>query len=72
VNQTRGALLYLCYIDQATVQASGQQIKYALVDISQGLWMFKSAVSAVNGKIIYLPNNTAFADTGTTLALASQ
>jgi hypothetical protein len=33
--------------------------------------MFKSALSAVNGKIIYLPKNIAVADTGTILTLVS-
>lgn len=59
------------FIDEATVQASGQQVKYASVDSTRGFWMFASTAAVVNGKTINLPNNTAIADTGTTLALVS-
>jgi len=57
------------YIDQPTVQASGQQISYTPVDNSQGFWMFDSTSATVNGKTITRSGNTAIADTGTTLAL---
>lgn len=58
-------------IDQATVEASGQQIAYADVDNSQGFWMFKSESATVNGTTVDQSGNTAIADTGTTLALVS-
>lgn len=57
------------FIDQATVQASGDQISYTPVDNSQGFWMFDSASATVNGQSIARAGNKAIADTGTTLAL---
>ncbi|KAI9849097.1 MAG: hypothetical protein M1837_005327 [Sclerophora amabilis] len=57
------------YIDQETVAASGQDIHYTPVDNSQGFWMFDSASATVNEQSVARPNNTAIADTGTTLAL---
>lgn len=57
------------YIDDATVQASGQQISYTPIDNSQGFWMFDSASASVNGQDISRDGNKAIADTGTTLAL---
>lgn len=57
------------YIDDATVQASGQEIKYTKVDNSGGLWMFPSTSASVNGEVITRENNQAIADTGTTIAL---
>ena len=57
-------------IDQAVVP-SGQQIAYAPVDNSQGFWMFDSASGTVNGKKVNQAGNTAIADTGTTLIMAS-
>jgi len=57
------------YIDQTVVQQSGQQISYTPIDNSQGFWMFDSTSATVNGKEIARSNNTAIADTGTTLAL---
>ncbi|KAL1966757.1 hypothetical protein VTN77DRAFT_3954 [Rasamsonia byssochlamydoides] len=57
------------YIDQDTVQASGQQIAYTPVDNSQGFWQFNSTSATVNGQTIDRSGNTAIADTGTTLAL---
>ena len=59
------------FIDQPTIQASGQEIYYTPVDNSQGFWQFDSASMTVNGKSIARTGNTAIADTGTTLALVS-
>lgn len=59
------------FIDQATVAASGAEIKYAPIDNSQGFWMFDSTSATVNGKTVAQTGNTAIADTGTTLALVS-
>ncbi|KAL9112271.1 MAG: hypothetical protein Q9227_003389 [Pyrenula ochraceoflavens] len=59
------------FIDQPTIQASGQQISYTPVDNSQGFWMFDSASMTVNGKTVNQQGNKAIADTGTTLALVS-
>ena len=42
---------------------------YTNVDNSQGFWMFDSTTASVNGQSIDRSNNTAIADTGTTLAL---
>lgn len=57
------------FIDQATVQASGEQVYYTPVDKSQGFWMFNSDSATVNGQTIHHEGNKAIADTGTTLAL---
>lgn len=66
----QGASFYTFgFIDQATVQASGQQIHYTPVDNSQGFWMFNSTSATVNGQTVDRSGNTAIADTGTTLAL---
>jgi hypothetical protein len=59
------------YIDQATVEASGQEIAYTPIDSSQGFWQFSSASATVNGTTINQAGNTAIADTGTTLALVA-
>ncbi|KZF19580.1 acid protease [Xylona heveae TC161] len=57
------------YIDQPTVEATGQQISYTPVDNSQGFWQFSSESASVNGQSISRSGNSAIADTGTTLAL---
>lgn len=57
------------YIDQDLVGKN--EISYVDIDNSQGFWMFPSASATVAGKKIDLANNTAIADTGTTLALVS-
>lgn len=57
------------YIDQDTVNATGNKISYAAVDNSQGFWTFQSTSATVNGQNIDRSGNTAIADTGTTLAL---
>jgi hypothetical protein len=59
------------YIDQPTVDNSGQQISWTPVDNSQGFWMISSASATVNGQTIDQTGNTAIMDTGTTLALVS-
>ncbi|KAF4630144.1 hypothetical protein G7Y89_g7998 [Cudoniella acicularis] len=59
------------YIDEDAVKASGQQIAYTPVDSSQGFWQFSSTSATVNGQTIDQSDNTAIADTGTTLALVS-
>lgn len=66
----KGASFYTFgFIDQPTVQASGQQIHWTPVDNSRGFWMFNSTSATVNGQSIDRSGNTAIADTGTTLAL---
>jgi len=55
------------YIDQASL--GGQTAYYTPVDNSQGFWQFASASATVAGRTVKRYNNTAIADTGTTLAL---
>ena len=56
------------YIDQASL--GGQTPYYTPIDKSQGFWQFASASATVAGRTIKRNNNnTAIADTGTTLAL---
>lgn len=57
------------FIDEPTVKATGQEIHYAPVNNHIGMWMFGSASASVNGQTISRPQNSAIADTGTTLAL---
>jgi hypothetical protein len=59
------------YIDQPTIDNSGEQISWTPVDNSQGFWMISSESATVNGQTINQPGNTAIMDTGTTLALVS-
>ena len=59
------------YIDQPTVEASGEDISYAPVDNSQGFWSVKSESASVNGTPIDQSGNSAIMDTGTTLALVA-
>ncbi|KAI9824639.1 MAG: hypothetical protein M1819_000840 [Sarea resinae] len=64
----KGASFYTFgFIDKDTV--GSQTVSYTPVDNSQGFWQFASASASVNGKTITRANNTAIADTGTTLAL---
>lgn len=58
-------------IDQAPIEASGQEVHYVPIDNSQGFWTFDSPTASVNGQTISLQGNTAIADTGTTLIMAS-
>lgn len=58
-------------IDQAPIEASGQEVHYVPIDNSQGFWTFNSPAATVNGQTIPLRGNTAIADTGTTLIMAS-
>jgi hypothetical protein len=57
------------FIDQDTVKATEEDIFYTAVDTRRGWWQFQSASATVNGHTVDRPNNTAIADTGTTLAL---
>jgi hypothetical protein len=59
------------WIDQDLVTASGEDIHWTPIDNSQGFWQFPSASATINGQTITLSDNTAIADTGTTLALVS-
>lgn len=61
------------YIDPAPLQrAKLQQPYYTPVDSSAGFWQFPSVSATVNGNPIARgDDNTAIADTGTTLALVS-
>lgn len=58
-------------IDKQALDASGQEMHYTPVDNSGGFWQFPSTSAYVNGQEIKLPGNTAMADTGTTLWMAS-
>ncbi len=59
------------YIDQALVQASGEDISWTPVDNSAGFWMVPSDSAVINGKPITESGATAVVDTGTTLLLVS-
>ncbi|MCJ1457054.1 hypothetical protein MMC28_007420 [Mycoblastus sanguinarius] len=64
----KGASFYTFgYID--TEALAGQTPSYTPIDNSQGFWMFNSTSAVVAGKTIQRANNTAIADTGTTLCL---
>ena len=57
------------FIDQDTVKSTGSDIYYTPIDNSYGFWQFPSTSYTVNGEYHKLHDNTAIADTGTTLAL---
>lgn len=59
------------YIDQPTIDRSGEEIYYTPVDNFQGFWTIASESATVNGQTINQPGNTAIMDTGTTLALVA-
>ncbi|KAJ4304656.1 hypothetical protein N0V90_000182 [Kalmusia sp. IMI 367209] len=60
------------YIDQDVIaRCGGQDPYYVPIDSSKGFWQFKSESATVGGQTIDRPDNTAIADTGTTLALVS-
>lgn len=47
----------------------GQQIHYAPIDNSQGLWQFQSPTATITDREVERFDNTAVADTGSSLAL---
>lgn len=55
------------FIDQKSLH--GQEIHYTDVDNSQGLWQFQSTTATIGDRQIVRFDNTAVADTGSTLAL---
>ncbi len=55
------------FIDQKAVH--GQEIHYADVDNSQGLWQFQSTTASIGTRQVARFDNTAVADTGSSLAL---
>ena len=55
------------YIDQDSL--GGQEASYVAIDNSQGFWQFPSTTVTIAGSQFTRPDNTAIADTGTTLAL---
>lgn len=59
------------YVDSDVLQHSGVSAPYytPLVDPQMGFWKFASPSVTINGASIPRGNNTAIADTGTTLAL---
>lgn len=58
------------YIDQGVVYANGGNIHYTPVSTVNGFWQFPSTCFAIDGETYTLAsNNTAVADTGTTLLL---
>ncbi|KAF2865293.1 aspartic proteinase precursor [Massariosphaeria phaeospora] len=60
------------YIDNEVIQrCGGSRPHYVPIDTSNGFWQFESESATVNGKFLVRPDNTAIADTGTTLALVS-
>ncbi|KEF62718.1 uncharacterized protein A1O9_00691 [Exophiala aquamarina CBS 119918] len=58
-------------IDWEVVKSTGQEITYVPVDTYRGFWQFNSPSFAINGHVIRTADNTAIADTGTTLMLVS-
>ncbi|CAK7565805.1 MAG: hypothetical protein SEPTF4163_003732 [Sporothrix epigloea] len=56
------------YIDS---QFSGQEIAWTNIDNSNGWWQFPSTSITIGGEKVNLPDNTAIADTGTTLCILS-
>ncbi|KAF2114635.1 aspartic peptidase domain-containing protein [Lophiotrema nucula] len=60
------------YIDDELLQRCGvQEPHYVPIDTSKGFWQFNSESATLNSEVISRPDNTAIADTGTTLALLS-
>ena len=55
------------YIDKPSL--GGQEPYYVAIDNSQGFWQFPSTTVSIAGSQSTRPDNTAIADTGTTLAL---
>lgn len=55
------------FIDKKSL--GGQKVHYAFVDNSQGLWQFQSATASIGDRQVDLFDNTAVADTGSSLAL---
>lgn len=55
------------FIDQKALH--GQQIHYTDVDNSQGLWQYMSTTATIGDRQVVRFDNTAVADTGSTLAL---
>lgn len=55
------------FIDQKALH--GQKIHYTDVDNSQGLWQYQSTTATIGDRQVVRFDNTAVADTGTTLAL---
>jgi len=49
----------------------GRQISYTPVNNSDGFWKFSAPSAVINGNTLGLGNNTAIADTGTTLMMVS-
>lgn len=54
-----------------SVNATADDIAYTPIDNSNGFWQFPSTSAKINDQTVQLANNTAIADTGTTLALVS-
>jgi hypothetical protein len=59
------------WIDEDLVKASGEEIAWTDIDMTEGFWMFPSETATIDGEKISLEGNKAIADTGTTLALVS-
>ena len=57
------------FIDDDVVKATVDEIHYTPIDSSNGFWQFASTSYSINGTTHPLPNGSAIADTGTTLAL---
>ena len=55
------------FIDKKSL--GGQDIHYADVDNSQGFWQFQSPTASIGDRQVVLFDNTAVADTGSSLAL---
>lgn len=68
-NQDDSSFYTFGFIDEPTVQATGQEITYTPINNILGFWMFSSRSASVNGQTIDRFWNMAIADTGTTLAL---
>ncbi|KAL2162605.1 hypothetical protein VTH06DRAFT_6441 [Thermothelomyces fergusii] len=59
------------WIDEDIVKASGEEIVWADVDNSEGLWMFSSEQVTIDDQQVRIEGNKAIADTGTPLVLVS-
>lgn len=59
------------YIDETIISRCGTQPHYVPIDTTNGFWQFSSPSASINGTLFPRDDNTAVADTGTTLALVS-
>ena len=74
-DQTEASSFYTFgYVDADALKScnvTADDIAFTPIDNKNGFWQFASASAQVNDQTVDLANNTAIADTGTTLALVS-